>query len=54
MAGRRRSIWIDDRLWSLIVKAAAQETIDTGKPMSASEWIRRTAEEKMAEPENDR
>lgn len=49
MAGRRRTIWLGDNLWALIVKAAAQATIDTGKQVSASEWLRRLAEEKLSE-----
>ncbi len=51
MAGRRRTIWIGDNLWTLVVKAAAQETVDTGKQVSASEWIRRAAEERIATEE---
>lgn len=39
--GRRRNIWLPDKLWSAVVEAAARETVRTGEQVSASEWIRR-------------
>lgn len=44
----KRNIVIDDDLWSEIQKETGRETVGTGRPLSASEWIRRTVRRELA------
>lgn len=44
----RRNITIPPKLWREVVKAAARETARTGEQVSASAWIRRAIEERLA------
>ena len=37
---KRRHLWIDDELYAEVVKAAAQQQLETGKLISVAEWIR--------------
>ena len=38
----KRNIVIDDELWMEIQRETGRVTVGTGRPMSASEWIRQT------------
>ena len=40
----RRNMMLPDELWAKIQQAAADLGAELGKPVSASEWIRRTLE----------
>lgn len=46
-AGRRRNIHFPDELWDGVVAAAAQETIEAGAQVSASEWVREACRERL-------
>ena len=47
MSGRRRSIWIGDNLWAAVVKAAAQQALESGERVTVSEWIRQAIEDQL-------
>jgi len=42
MTNKRRSLFIEDELWAECQKAAAKVQLETGKPTTASEWIRQS------------
>jgi hypothetical protein len=43
----KRNIVIDDEMWTEIQKETGRETAGTGRPLSASEWIRRTVRREL-------
>jgi len=43
----KRNIVIDDKLWTDVQKATGRYTAGTGKPLSASEWIRQTIQKEL-------
>ena len=43
----KRNIVIDDAIWTEIQRETGRETLETGKPLSASEWIRRTIRKEL-------
>ena len=45
--GRRRSIWLPDKLMDAVVEAAALETLGTGERVSVAEWVRRALRERL-------
>ena len=47
VTNQRRSIWIDEELWAEIQRASAQAQLETGKHMTASEWIRQSLQSQI-------
>ena len=47
---RGRNVSMDDEMWAAVVEAAAHETLDTGRQVSASEWVRRAISERLSAP----
>jgi hypothetical protein len=43
----KRNIVIDDELWMEIQRETGRVTLGTGRPLSASEWIRRTIRQEL-------
>ncbi len=43
----RHTIVMSDAFWVDVLKGAAERGADRGKPMSASEWLRRAALNQM-------
>ena len=47
MTNKRRSLFIGDELWDDCQKAAAKVQLETGKPTSVAEWIRRSLQSQL-------
>ena len=47
MTNKRRSLFIEDELWDECQKAAAKVQLETGKHMTASEWIRQSLQSQI-------
>jgi hypothetical protein len=45
--GSQRSVVLDDALWADIQQSARMESVTTGENVSASEWVRRAACERL-------
>jgi hypothetical protein len=43
----KRNIVIDDELWMEIQRETGRVTLGTGRPLSASEWIRQTVRKEL-------
>ena len=43
----RRNVTFPDDLWEAVMKAAAKETLRTGQRITASEWLREAARQRL-------
>jgi len=44
----RRNLYIPDALWERIQRAAMEEGLRRGSPLSASEWVREACEKRLS------